>query len=48
MKCKCSDFLLQDYLRNIPSSLLMEELFDDWITANSYTDPVEKNNKLKE
>ncbi|XP_053397024.1 uncharacterized protein LOC123551571 isoform X3 [Mercenaria mercenaria] len=40
--------LIKDYLRNIPHSLLMEELFDDWITANSYTDPTEKNNKLKD
>ncbi|XP_060599862.1 uncharacterized protein LOC132753416 isoform X2 [Ruditapes philippinarum] len=40
--------LVKDYLRSIPNSLLMEELFDDWIAANSYTDPIEKNNKLKD
>ncbi|KAL4233770.1 hypothetical protein ACF0H5_008448 [Mactra antiquata] len=40
--------LLKDYLRSIPQSLLMEELFDDWMAANNYTDPVEKSNKLRD
>ncbi|XP_052244356.1 uncharacterized protein LOC127853683 isoform X2 [Dreissena polymorpha] len=40
--------ILKDYLRCIPKSLLREELFDDWIAANSLDDPAEKTNKLKD
>ena len=41
-------FVFQDYLRNIPNSLLMEELFDDWVAANEIENLEEKNNKLRE
>lgn len=40
--------IVKEYLRSIPQSLLMEELYDDWMSANKTDDPAEKNNKIKD